>query len=137
MSVLKKVKDEKPFLVAVYGSLRKGLGNHRVLGTDSELLGEIKTKPEFKLYDLGYYPGLKKDGDTSVTMEVYRVTPSTLMSVNRLEGYEEGREASFYDREVIPTEFGDAYTYIYVPRVNPENEVKTGDWKPYYESKFE
>ena len=136
MSILKEEKKEESFLVAVYGSLRKGLGNHGVLGTTSEFLGEIKTKAEYKLFDLGYYPGLKRDGDTEVVMEVYKVTPSILGSVNRLEGYTEGREATFYDRDVIPTPFGSAYTYIFVPPVDSRDEVKSGDWKAYYESKF-
>tara|TARA_R110002050_G_scaffold51747_1_gene118635 strand:+ start:1079 stop:1492 length:414 start_codon:yes stop_codon:yes gene_type:complete len=136
MSVLEKEKKDESFLVAVYGSLRRGLGNHGVLGTTSEFLGEIKTKAEFSLYDLGYYPGIKEKGQTSIVMEVYKVTPSILSSVNRLEGYVEDREATFYDRISIPTEFGDAFTYVFVPPVDNRDKVIMGDWKEYYESKF-
>jgi len=38
-------------LVAVYGSLRQNMGNHRLL-ENANYLGEFKTEPVFSLYSL-------------------------------------------------------------------------------------
>lgn len=115
--------------VAVYGSLRKGLGNHGFV-EDQELLGEFQTPPMYEMRSLGGFPGIKNGGDTSVLMEVYEVDGSTLKSLDRLEGYREGETSTFYDREVIETPFGDAFTYTYVPNFNDNYNdiVDHGDW---------
>ena len=116
-------------LVAVYGSLRKGFHNHVVLG-DSKYLGEFKTLPEYSLYNLGSYPGLKENGKTSVITEVYEITKDVSLDLDWLEGYKEGVvDNSFYDKKIIQTTFGDAYLYIYIPKVNENNLIESGDWK--------
>lgn len=116
-------------LVAVYGSLRKNMGNHRLL-ENANYLGEFKTEPIFSLYSLGGYPGLKENGETSVTMEVYEVTPEEASRVDRLEGYTPGsKHNTFYDKIFIDTPYGQAGTYIYVPQIRPEAIVESGDWK--------
>jgi len=130
------MEETKKHLVAVYGSLRKGLGNHHVI-KDGELLGEFKTKPEYSLYSLGGFPGLKQEGETSVVMEVYKVDDSTLKRVNRLEGYDPNSEDnSFYDRVSIDTPYGEAYTFIFVPSIEGRPFVKSGDWTSYVKEKL-
>lgn len=116
-------------LVAVYGSLRKNMGNHRLL-ENANYLGEFKTEPIFSLYSLGGYPGLKENGETSVTMEVYEVTPEEARRVDNLEGYTPGSKYNdFYDKIFINTPYGEAGTYIYVPSVNQRTLVESGNWK--------
>lgn len=122
-------------LVAVYGSLRKGLGNHRLLA-NAEYLGEFQTPPEYSLYSLGSYPGLKENGKTSITMEVYAVTDEEARRIDGLEGYTPGQKATFYDKIPISTPFGEASVYTYVSNI-PENYlVKSGDWKEYITKKY-
>lgn len=122
-------------LIAVYGSLLSGMSNHRLLET-SKLLGTFQTKPEFSLYSLGGFPGLKTNGNTSVRMEVYEVTEEIAKRVDSLEGYTTGGNNTFYDKIPIETPYGKASVYIYVNDIPKERIVKSGDWKAFKESYF-
>lgn len=118
----------KKYLVAVYGSLRRGMGNHQYYLSSSEYKGTFSTEPEYTLHSLSYYPGLKLDGNTSIVMEVYEVDEETLKNLNRLEGYRPGETSTFYDRIEINTPWGRAFTYIYVNKLSKESIVESGDW---------
>ena len=118
----------KKYLVACYGSLRRGMGNHQYYLSSSEYKGTFSTEPEYTLHSLSYYPGLKLDGNTSIVMEVYEVDEETLKNLNRLEGYCPGEKSTFYDRIEINTPWGKAFTYIYVNELSKESIVESGDW---------
>jgi len=121
-------------LVAVYGSLRAGLHNHRLLDNEeSTQLGTFKTPPIYKLFSLGGFPGLHKDGTTEVTVEVYEVSEDVFKSLDRLEGYYPDRlDYSMYVREQIETPFGDAWIYFYnSDRYSQNKMVESGDWTEY------
>ncbi len=121
----------KRILVAVYGSLRKEMGNHRLL-ENANYLGEFTTPKEFSLYSLGSYPGLTQNGETGVVMEVYEVTPQEADRIDQLEGYDPNRkDNTFYDKITIETPYGDAGTYIYMGRVSGRDLVESGDWKEF------
>jgi len=111
-------------LVAVFGSLKKGFGNHRVIG-DSEFLGTTKTEPKFTMFSFGGFPGLLLEGNTSIEVEVYDVTNREIMNgLDRLEGY-----PSFYDRTQIETEFGDAWIYFNKSRnLEHHSIIESGVW---------
>jgi gamma-glutamylaminecyclotransferase len=86
-------------LVFVYGTLKRGGSNHSFLASQN-FLGEARTAPGFRLYDLGGYPGMiarTAPGDTGVTGEVWSVDAPTLARLDRLEGIAEG----LYRRERI------------------------------------
>ena len=121
----------KKYLVAVYGSLRSGMGNHQYYLSDSEYKGTFSTEPEYTLHSLQWYPGLKLNGNTSVVMEVYEVDEEVLKTLNRLEGYRYGEPATFYDRIEINTPWGKAFTYIYVNELSKDSIVESGDWVAY------
>ena len=121
----------KKYLVAVYGSLRSGMGNHQYYLSDSEYKGKFTTEPNYSLYSLSFYPGLKLNGNHSVVMEVYEVDEKTLTNLNRLEGYYPGEKSTFYDRIEINTPWGRAFTYIYVNELSKESIVESGDWVMY------
>mgnify|MGYP003479494586 CR=1 FL=1 len=125
----------KKNLIAVYGSLLSGLHNNYILN-NAKLLGEFQTKPEFSLYSLGYYPGLKTGGTTSVTMEVYAVDDTVAARVDRLEGYTPGGNNTFYDKISIETPYGEASVYIYVNDIPQDRLVESGDWKAFKQSYF-
>jgi gamma-glutamylcyclotransferase (GGCT)/AIG2-like uncharacterized protein YtfP len=118
----------KKYLVAVYGSLRKTMGNHNYYLSNSEYKGTFSTEPEYTLHSLSVYPGLKLNGHTSVVMEVYEVDERTLSNLNTLEGYSTSRTATFYDRIEIDTPWGKAFTYIYVNELSKDFIVESGDW---------
>ena len=131
---MKNIKNKK-FLIACYGSLRKGKGNDHLLST-SKYLGTFQTKPEFSLYSLGYYPGLKTNGNTSVTMEVYEVTEKIAKSIDSLEGYTPNDNNTFYDKIPIETPYGEASVYIYVNNILKERLVESGDWKAFKQQSY-
>ena len=117
-------------LVAVYGSLRKGMGNHDYFLGKANYLGEFQTEPIYSLYGLGGFPGLKLNGSSSIIMEVYEVTPLEASRIDGLEGYDkESDDNTFYDKITINTPWGEASTYLYVPNVSEDKFVESGDWK--------
>ena len=114
----------KPFSrIFVYGSLLKGLGNHRVLG-GSTLIGSTSIEPDpdhsFEMVDMGSFPGVRdtsKDRAQTIVGEVYFVGPSVLEALDRLEG-----APDFYQRREVRLSCGTiAETYI----LNPEGRTWT------------
>ena len=81
--------------IFVYGSLRAGFGNHRLL-KDSRYIGEAVTAPQYTMLHLGGFPGVVADGQTSIVGEVYEVDHDTLRLLDRLEGH-----PNFYARTPI------------------------------------
>ena len=124
--------------VAVYGSLRKGMYNHSLI-EDAKYLGKYETKPAYSMYAVSTYPGIKANGHTSITMEVYEVDDDLLELVDQLEGYSSKRKHNdFYNRVTVNTPYGLAYTYLYVPEI-PEGaeQVQEGDWVRYHEQEIQ
>jgi gamma-glutamylcyclotransferase (GGCT)/AIG2-like uncharacterized protein YtfP len=76
------------FLVFVYGSLKQGFHNHRLLEIgQSRLLGDaVSLAPEYAMLDLGSFPGLI-EGDQRVTGELYEVDTHTFNRLDHLEGH--------------------------------------------------
>lgn len=98
--------------VFVYGSLKKGHWNNRVL-QDSKLVGKALTHDKFKMLNSGF-PVLTPDVDgRQVRGEVYCVTnPDVMRDLDRLEGL--GR---MYDRKVHGVALDgsiDMTVYVYV-----------------------
>ena len=108
--------------VAVYGTLRKGEVNHYLLG-EGKYLGTINTAPEYTMYNLGHYPCIKHEGNTSIEIEVYQISPRCMRGLDRLEGY-----PSYYNRELIPTEYGDAWIYFIRDVVDGIEIIEIGNW---------
>jgi len=116
--------------VAVYGSLLKGLGNHRLLET-STLMGEDLVKLPFQMVSLGSFPGLipsKKEED--IFIEVYEVTDEVFARLDRLEGY-----PHFYNRRIIDTAFGEAFVYFLEKHeaYGAKVFVEPANWRKYVE----
>jgi gamma-glutamylcyclotransferase (GGCT)/AIG2-like uncharacterized protein YtfP len=93
--------------VVVYGSLRAGMGNNRVIDGAKLLSTETVSLP-FEMIDMGSYPGLiRSDEVNDIEVEVYEVNPQTYRRVEQLEGY-----PSFYNRELIETKVGAGDIYF-------------------------
>ena len=118
--------------VAVYGSLRKGFGNHGLL-EDSIYVGEGITEARYTMLHLGGFPGVVKKGNTSITVELYDVDDETLRRLDRLEGH-----PNFYERlpvRVLPVgaDKSEAASWEWVsiyllPDVWDGAVIETGDW---------
>lgn len=118
-------------LVFVYGSLKKGQGNHGVL-YPSELHVPTPKPTKFvgndkilgRIYDLGYYPGLKPDFDAKVHGEIYEVDAPVLERLDRLEGHPD-----LYTRKEVLTENGvKCWTYFYNGNVDNRHYIRSGVW---------
>jgi gamma-glutamylaminecyclotransferase len=64
---------EPQVLLFVYGLLLQGEREHALLG-GACLIGEARTKPQYTLVDLDFYPVLLERGQVSVLGELYEVT---------------------------------------------------------------
>ena len=120
---------DKKRLYAVYGSLRKGLGNHRVLG-NSKFVGEHTTDPNYTMYSLSAFPGVVKGGSTPIKLEIYEAPDdATEARLDMLEGYHgPDNPRNFYNKEVIETPYGEAFIYYINTDMGGGQVVESGDW---------
>ena len=80
--------------VFVYGTLREGYGNHRLLaraideGRASRVGGHARTERPATLVNVGWFPAITTlhAGPCSVVGELYSVDDQTLAELDRLEG---------------------------------------------------
>jgi gamma-glutamylcyclotransferase (GGCT)/AIG2-like uncharacterized protein YtfP len=120
--------------VFVYGTLKKGYGNHRLL-VDSTFIGNAVTKQRYHLTASGI-PFVNKTIPTSnIVGEVYEVTDKQLDRLDSLEGYDPNRhEESWYKREKIEVNLESGETmesYIYFnPQVAP-TVIESGNYDDY------
>jgi gamma-glutamylcyclotransferase (GGCT)/AIG2-like uncharacterized protein YtfP len=111
----------------VYGSLLRGLGNHRLLEGGRFIAADV-TRRAFTLFDLGSFPGMCAAGETSVVGEVWEVDASTLARLDRLEGH-----PRFYQRTpIVLRSRRHAETYVLpMSLVQGRVTVVSGDWRTY------
>ena len=105
--------------VFVYGSLKKGFANHGIL-SNAKFIGKYVTEPSYTMYDLGAYPSITLDGDTSIHGEVYEV--DDLYRLDVLEGCPD-----YYQRIEIKTKYGLAWVYYYEPKF-AHGVIASGEW---------
>ena len=127
-----KTKPTTVSLVAVYGSLRKGLHNHNTI-KEANHIGDGIVRG-FGMYALGLYPALSREGKkTDVVVEVYDVTPKIMGDLDILEGF-----PSYYTRKLVPVHMNGEQKVAWIYFMNsPLNDpfVECGDWKKYVGSK--
>lgn len=117
-------------LLAVYGTLKQGRGNHHHL-KDSELLGEHVTSPDYTMHSMGGFPAVTLEGKTPITTEIYKVTDeSVIRNINMLEGYTGQRDhpRNWYDTKTIETPFGKAEMYYFKKAPERARIVENGIW---------
>lgn len=112
----------------MYGTLRQGDVNHYLL-EGAEYLGEHRTLPQYRMIDLGDYPGVTTGGDTVVRGEVYVVNPTQLKRLDELEDY-----PHLYDRKLIDTPWGAAWIYLFRASGTAGKIITHGDWLRHVES---
>jgi|SRR5687767_1519436 len=124
-------------LVFVYGSLRRGnAGAMSVRFPEATYVAEGKVRGS--LYDLGEYPGLVLDGESSfVTGELYEVDEETLYRLDKFE------LTSDYSRRQVEVERGSERMdcWIYVPERDTEffidcELIESGDWIAHVRSRL-
>lgn len=115
--------------VFVYGSLKKGFGNHYFLN-EAKFLKEDSVNG-FVMVSLGGFPGAIR-GEGTIHGELYEVNEQQMRGLNSLEGYSEIRpkKDNFYDREFVKTNSGEeAYIYTLEAEYLKNPLVEDGIWK--------
>lgn len=117
--------------VAVYGSLRRGMGNNYLLD-QQQFVGTTQTQEAYAMYSLGGFPKVVLgESICPIIVEVYDVDDRGLARLDQLEGYRGNAADSFYNRTEVPV-VGLGTALIY----HIENEtvrrsldvVEDGDW---------
>lgn len=96
--------------VVVYGTLKKGYGNHHVLGS-AELISEVIV-PGFSLYYSGHnggFPVARKDDGSSIKAELYDISSDPERILQNLDWLE--AEGRMYDRVTV---LGCENTFMYL-----------------------
>ncbi len=122
-------------LVAVYGSLLSGLGNHRVIGrANATLVGKGATAENFDMFSMGSIPYVSlahSESNTPIVVEVYCTDEAGLTGpLDTLEGY-----PHFYNRTKVHVHLDDGDTveaWIYHIDEFSTARVATGDWRSHH-----
>lgn len=121
-------------LVFVYGTLKRGGRNHRLLA-GAEFVGPARTEPRYRLIDCGPYPALIEYAaePLEVIGELYRIAPSLLPTLDELED-----EGVLYRRIVVEVTRLDAaageasrvsaHTYLWLGRTDRFPLVAGAEW---------
>lgn len=114
--------------VFVYGSLRAGMYNHKVMGK-SEFVAEGYL-PFFEMFQVSSFPAIVP-GHGCVKGEVYLVDDATLARLDRLEGH-----PRMYKRELVTVQAGDVlaqvWAYVWQRSVSGMVPVPAGDWVEFF-----
>lgn len=122
------------FEVCVYGTLKRGYGNHRIIENGGGEFVRNLSIPGFVMFDLGAYPCIIPSchNNAFVHTEVYAVSRATLTALDTLEGH-----PHFYERLTVDSQFGRHFVYAYTPNSfrssclfrAPLRWVMDGEWK--------
>ena len=110
--------------VFVYGTLKQGFYNHRVMQhAGGTFVGEDTTKGQ--MYSRGAFPMVDISKDGRILGEIYELEEENLKILDRLEGY-----PTFYNRSQIDTGHGRVWIYHVEREKYPQLPIiETGVWK--------
>ena len=106
--------------VFVYGSLKKGLGNHGIMkNINAEFVGYDTIHGQFTMVSWGGFPAVchdsSVDGAVPVYGQLFRIPPEGLAALDALENH-----PRWYRREKLATDYNETRAWIYLM---PESEI--------------
>lgn len=113
--------------VFVYGSLKRGFGNHDTFLGDALFLSECQTDEQrFEMLSLNFFPGVVDGGENDVAGELYLVDDEQLKNLDMLEG-----NGVMYARELVWLKGEDlpAWVYIYLQNSTTWYNVSDAEWE--------
>lgn len=118
----------------VYGTLKQGHGNNRILQQSStaKFIENAITEPNFTMISLGAFPGVIEGGNTAIHGEIWSVEDDeTKRRLDSLEGYYKNNpESSLYIKQQI--KLNDKTVNIYILNRVYNNTtniiIKNGIW---------
>ena len=109
--------------IFVYGTLRPGMRAYYMLEGKTEHIGQT-TLPGAAMYSLGGFPGVKEEKNSTVIGDILKVTDESVFScLDQYEGY-----PHFYNRKLLDTPEGPAWTYLFQGDVTDSMRVMSGNW---------
>lgn len=135
ISIVKRgyLKKIEPFheLLFVYGSLKKGFDNHRILEKSAKRLGKAKTVSKFGMFEdsFGNYPYLINEPIHKIEGELYEINRKELLEkIDEFEG-----APDYYQRKKIKVKSHHgikyAYTYLRENIKTPMNQKPLKVWE--------
>ena len=116
-------------LVAVYGTLKRGYGNHRWAEADgAEFVSEGHTDKRFWMFD-GPFPRVIDNGSDGIAVEVFKI-PDKPINMDMLEGH-----PSHFKRELVEVylrstkEKQEAWMYLYQYPTEGMTLIQSGKWE--------
>ncbi|MCE9531804.1 MAG: gamma-glutamylcyclotransferase [Planctomycetes bacterium] len=114
-------------ILFLYGTLKRGQKSHHFLA-GQEFLGEARTMPLYRLYGLGWHPGMVIDLENGLEVkgELWAVDDATLAKMDEYEGH-----PTWFVRQDVAVRdcFETVQTYLFNQEV-PTGAV-TGDCWPF------
>lgn len=106
-------KADQSIRLFLYGTLKRGYCRHAALRGQT-FLGNGRTAPSYRLYDIGDFPGMVDvPRGRSIEGEIWEVDPHCLRQLDQIEGV----AAGLYRRERVimlsPFDQLDVWTYLY------------------------
>lgn len=123
----------------VYGSLRRGFGNH-VLLHGCEYMGTIIAAIPYEMISLGGFPALvptENGEEKQIVGEVYKISRKNLADLDRLEGYPNFYSRTQFKLQVDDGSIEDVWFYFIKSGYgrNTAPIVESGDWADVKERK--
>lgn len=116
-------------IVAVYGTLKRGMANHQLL-VGSRFVGEDRLA-NIVLYELDEFPAARLEPSDGIQIEVYEVSQRVLATLDKLEEVDHVMPAKgLYRRAQCATRFGVAWIYLYNGTVQGFPKLTSGSWRP-------
>jgi gamma-glutamylcyclotransferase (GGCT)/AIG2-like uncharacterized protein YtfP len=123
--------SNEPEIYAVYGTLRRGFGNHRIINKEPL---KTETLAGYAMFTNGGFPMIIPAKKTNkITIELYEISDvETKIRLDNLEGYHQGSDSGMYLRRKVFTSKGESWIYIWNRGVDRLELIKSGDFKKYY-----
>jgi gamma-glutamylaminecyclotransferase len=126
----KKIEPFSEFLF-VYGSLKKGFDNHKLLTKHTKRIGKAKTISKFGMYEdsFGNYPYLMQTAINKIEGELYQIQREELLK--RIDEFE-GAPDYYYRKKIkVQTHRGikSAFVYISTNTVIPKEQKPLKVWE--------
>lgn len=114
-------------ILFVYGTLMRSGVRHRVLA-DQRFLGEVRTRSEYVLFDLGAYPGLVHSASEgrAIHGELYEIDANLIARLDRIEG-----APCLFRLEPIRIDgcSGEVFAYFYQSSIEGYSRCEDNRWK--------
>lgn len=122
----------KQYKVGVYGTLRKGFGNHHYMSGSPQIAEGVIKGYTMRASGIPFV----HPGDGEVYVEVYSVDETDMPDIDALEGH-----PRWYKREIVPVHTSDgiveAWVYLMPERlVDDVQIVESGNYSTYVNERY-